>query len=281
MNAVDRYAVMGNPIAHSLSPAIHAQFADQTGQALEYGAILVPRGGFAEAVARFRDEGGRGLNITVPFKQEAYTLADRLSPRAQCAGAVNTLCFTPGGPSLGDTTDGAGLLTDLQQNLGLTLRGRRILVLGAGGAVRGILQPLLESGPEAVVIANRSAERAVQLARAFGELGRVAGIGLDGLGREAAFDVLINGTSASLSGAALDLPEHLAASGAAAYDMVYAAAPTPFMQWAAEHGAGLCADGLGMLVEQAAESFELWRGVRPQTRPVIERLRAQLAATYA
>lgn len=280
MSGVDRYAVMGNPIAHSLSPAIHTQFAEQTGQGLEYRAILVPRDGLSEAVARFRSAGGRGLNITVPFKEQAYTLVDRLSPRAQLAGAVNTLSFTPGEPSFGDTTDGAGLLADLRQNLGLNLRGRRVLVLGAGGAVRGILPPLLEDGPEVVVIANRTVERAIRLADAFAGLGPVVGVGLDALGREAAFDVLINGTSASLSGASLKLPEHLPAPGATAYDMVYGAQPTPFMRWAAAHGAGLCADGLGMLVEQAAEAFLLWRGVRPQTRPVIERLRTQLAATY-
>lgn len=278
---MDRYAVMGNPIGHSLSPAIHSQFAEQTGQALEYRAILVPVDGLAEAIARFRAEGGRGLNITVPFKQEAYTLADQLTPRAQRAGAVNTLCLTPGEPVLGDTTDGVGLLADLQQNLGLTLAGRRILVLGAGGAARGVLQPLLEAGPETLVIANRTARRAEQLADSFADTGNARGIGLEALGREPAFDVLINATSASLAGAVLELPEHLATPGAVAYDMVYDAQPTPFLEWAAGHRAGLCADGLGMLVEQAAESFLRWRGVRPLTAPVIARLRAQLAATYA
>ena len=281
MSTVDLYAVMGNPIGHSLSPAIHTQFAAQTGQALDYRAILVPVDGLAQAIANFRAAGGRGLNITVPFKQEAYTLADRLTPRAQHAGAVNTLCFTPGESVLGDTTDGVGLLTDLQQNLGLTLAARRVLVLGAGGAARGVLQPLLEAAPEALVIANRTAQRAEQLARAFAEFGPIDGIGIDALGRQAAFDVLINATSASLGGAALELPDHLAALGAVAYDMVYGARPTPFLEWAAAHGAGLCADGLGMLVEQAAESFLLWRGVRPQTVPVISRLRAQLMAPYA
>ena len=278
---MDRYAVMGNPIGHSLSPAIHTQFAEQTGQALDYQAILVPIDGLAEAIARFRAEGGRGLNITVPFKQEAYTLADRLTPRAHRAGAVNTLCLTPGEPMLGDTTDGAGLLTDLQQNLGLSLAGQRVLMLGAGGAARGVLQPLLEAAPETLVIANRTASRAEQLAEIFVGTCPVKGVGLNTLGREAAFDVLINATSASLGGDALELPEHLAAPGAVAYDMVYGARPTPFLQWASAHGAGLCADGLGMLVEQAAESFLLWRGIRPQTTPVINRLRAQLTATYA
>jgi shikimate dehydrogenase len=241
----------------------------------------VPVDGLAEAIARFRAEGGLGLNITVPFKREAYTLADRLTPRAQRAGAVNTLCLTPGEPVLGDTTDGVGLLADLQQNFGLTLAGRRILVLGAGGAARGVLQPLLEAGPGTLVIANRTARRAEQLAEIFAESGNTKGIGLDALGHEPAFDVLINATSASLGGAALELPEHLAAPGAVAYDMVYGARPTPFLEWAAGHRAGLCADGLGMLVEQAAEAFLEWRGVRPLTAPVIARLRAQLAATYA
>ncbi|MEJ2478897.1 MAG: shikimate dehydrogenase [Acidihalobacter sp.] len=278
---MDRYAVMGNPIGHSLSPAIHTQFAEQTGQALDYRAILVPVDGLAEAIADFRAAGGRGLNITVPFKQEAYTLADRLTPRAQRAGAVNTLCLTPGEPMLGDTTDGVGLLTDLQQNLGLSLAGRRVLILGAGGAARGVLQPLLEATPETLVIANRTASRAEQLAESFAGSGPAKGIGLNALGREAAFDVLINATSTSLGDETLELPEHLAAPGAVAYDMVYGARPTPFLEWAAAHGAGLCADGLGMLVEQAAESFLLWRGVRPRTTPVIKRLRAEFAATYA
>ena len=281
MNAVDRYAVMGNPIGHSLSPAIHTQFAEQTGQALDYRAILVSIDGLAEAIADFRAAGGRGLNITVPFKQEAYTLADRLTPRAQQAGAVNTLCLTPGEPMLGDTTDGVGLLTDLQQNLGLSLTGRRVLILGAGGAARGVLQPLLETDPETLVIANRTASRAEQLAESFAGSGPAKGIDLKALGREAAFDVLINATSTSLGAETLELPEHLAAPGAVAYDMVYGARPTPFLEWAAAHGAGLCADGLGMLVEQAAESFLLWRGVRPRTTPVIKRLRAEFAATYA
>lgn len=277
----DRYAVMGNPIGHSLSPSIHAQFAEQTGQDLSYTAILAPIDAFAAAVAEFRALGGLGLNVTVPFKEEAYTLADTLTPRARRAGAVNTLCFTPGEAVLGDTTDGVGLLTDLRQNLGLTLAGRRVLVLGAGGAARGVLEPLLETAPEMLVIANRTARRAEQLAQVFAELGPICGIGLDALGREAAFDVLINATSASLSGDALSLPEHLAASGAMAYDMVYGAQPTPFLEWADAHGAGLCSDGLGMLVEQAAESFALWRGVRPLTAPVIKRLRTELIATYA
>jgi shikimate dehydrogenase len=278
---MDRYAVMGNPVSHSLSPAIHALFAEQTDQTLEYDAVLVPLDGLAKAIAGFRAAGGLGLNITVPFKQEAYTLADRLTPRAQRAGAVNTLCLKPGEPVLGDTTDGAGLLADLQQNLGLNLAGRRVLVLGAGGAARGVLQPLLEAGPETLVIANRTAHRAEQLAEIFTGCGPVRGIGLDALGHEAAFDILINATSASLGGETLELPAHLSAQGAVAYDMMYGARSTPFLQWASEHCAGLRADGLGMLVEQAAESFLLWRGVRPLTAPVVTRLRAQLAATYS
>ncbi|APZ44359.1 shikimate dehydrogenase [Acidihalobacter ferrooxydans] len=277
----DRYAVMGNPIGHSRSPAIHARFAAQTGQAIDYAAILAPVAGFAAAVAAFREQGGRGLNVTVPFKQEACALADELTPRARRAGAVNTLRFAPGEPVFGDTTDGVGLLHDLQRNLGLTLAGRRILLLGAGGAARGVIEPLLEAAPAELVIANRTAARAEQLARLFADLGPLRATALDALDGAAAFDILINATSASLAGTTLALPAHLVAADSVAYDMVYAARPTPFMRWAGEHGAARVADGLGMLVEQAAESFFLWRGVRPRTAPVIADLRAQLAASYA
>ena len=266
----DLYAVMGNPVAHSLSPRIHAWFAQQTGQALRYETRCVPLDGFAEAVAAFRREGGRGLNITVPFKQEAWALADTRSPRAQRAGAVNTLVIGDG--LHGDTTDGVGLLRDLTQNLGLSLAGRDILLLGAGGAVRGVLEPLLEQRPRRLLIANRTAQRAVDLAQDFRTLGAVEGCGLDGLEGQR-FDLVINGTAAGLRDQVPAIPGTVLDGDSCGYDMMYGSEPTTFVRWCREQGAGRTADGLGMLVEQAAESFCLWRGVRPATRDLIERLR--------
>lgn len=268
---MDQYAVMGNPIGHSQSPRIHTLFAEQTGQALEYRAIEVAEGGFPEAVRAFRDGGGRGLNVTVPFKQEAWALVEKRSREAERAGAVNTIAFSDDGTLYGHNTDGIGLLRDITVNLGLEVAGRRVLVLGAGGAVRGVLQPLLRAHPGRVVIANRTAERAVELAEAFADLGAVEGCGFDGLAGQA-FDLAINGTAASLGGEVPPIPESALAPDAICYDMMYAAEPTPFMQWAERHG-GHGVDGLGMLVEQAAESFLLWRGVRPGTDPVIQAVR--------
>ncbi|MEW6444599.1 MAG: shikimate dehydrogenase [Pseudomonadota bacterium] len=259
----DRYAVIGNPIAHSKSPLIHALFAKQTGQAMRYERILAPLEGFRDAVWSFRDEGGRGLNVTIPFKLEACALADTLSERARRAGAVNTLTFSPDGRIEGDNTDGAGLVRDLL-GAGIGLRGRRILLLGAGGAVRGVLAPLLAEEPTDLVIANRTAEKAVQLAADFADLGPVRGCGFDALQGEH-FDLIVNGTSASLSGELPPLPEDLLTPGGDAYDMAYGNEPTPFQRWALAHGACHALDGLGMLVEQAAESFRLWRGVLPDT----------------
>ncbi|GAB6044149.1 shikimate dehydrogenase [Endothiovibrio diazotrophicus] len=267
----DRYAVMGNPIAHSKSPAIHARFAAQTAQDLEYRAILVEEGGFPAAVAAFRAEGGRGLNVTVPFKQQAWTAAERRSPRAERAGAVNTLRFDDDGTLYGDNTDGIGLVRDLTHNHGVALEGRRVLILGAGGAVRGVLQPILEHRPAQLVVANRTAVRAEELARLFADAGEVAGGGFD-LAAEP-FDVVINGTAASLQGEVPPIASALLARGCFCYDMMYAAEPTAFLRWAMGHGVVRAVDGLGMLVEQAAESFHLWRGVRPDTAPVIEALR--------
>lgn len=269
---MDRYAVMGNPIAHSRSPDIHAAFARQTGERLTYERILVPLDDFAGAVATFEAEGGRGLNITVPFKQQAWALADSRSARAERAGAVNTLVFDADGVH-GDNTDGAGLVRDLTVNNNVSLAGRRVLVLGAGGAVRGVLPSLLAEGPAEVVIANRTVERAAGLAEDFGDLGTVAACGFEALAGER-FDVVINGTSAGLSGEMPALPNDLLNTGAACYDMAYGREPTVFVRWAETHGAQTALDGLGMLVEQAAESFEIWRGVRPDTRPVIRALRA-------
>jgi shikimate dehydrogenase len=270
----DRYAVIGHPIAHSKSPSIHAAFAAQTGQDMSYEALLAPLDGFAATVAAFRAAGGRGLNITVPFKEEAWRLADSLSERARLAGAVNT--FVIGGEAIaGDNTDGAGLVRDLEW-LGCRLDGARVLLLGAGGAARGVVLPLLEAGVSRLFIANRTAERACALQVHFaghdarGALG--AGGWHDAAG--AAYDVVINATSASLSNQAPPLPAGLYAPGSLAYDMVYGRGLTAFLGQARAQGAARVADGLGMLVEQAAEAFALWRGVRPDTAPVRAQLRA-------
>lgn len=267
---MDRYAVVGHPVAHSRSPRIHAAFAEQVGHALQYDAIDIAPGQFDAEVGRFFTEGGKGLNITLPYKQDAYRFADRLTRRARQAGAVNTLARQADGCIVGDNTDGAGLLRDMLVNQHWQLQGKRVLVLGAGGAVRGVLGPLLEQQPAALVIANRTASKAENLATAFGE--PVSGCGYDALGGQF-FDVVINGTSASLSGELPPLPEGLLADGACCYDMMYGVEPTVFLQWALQHGANT-ADGLGMLVEQAAESFVLWRDVRPQTAAVLAALRA-------
>jgi len=276
---MDRYAVVGNPIAHSKSPWIHAAFARQTGQALTYEALLAPLDDFAATVARFRAEGGRGLNVTVPFKLEAFALADRRTPRAEAAGAVNTLAFGTDG-ILGDNTDGAGLVRDLASHLGCPPRGRRILLLGAGGATRGALLPLLDTAPADLCIANRTAHKAVELAQAFAAHAgtvRIEGCGFEALADQR-FDLVINATSASLSGELPPLPPGLYAQGALAYDMMYGRGHTPFLRAALANGAARVADGLGMLVEQAAESFALWRGVRPDSAPVLAELRQLIEA---
>ena len=269
---MDRYAVMGNPIAHSKSPRIHTLFAEQTRQQLEYTAILVELDGFEDAVARFLASGGKGLNITVPFKEAAWALAHTRSPRAERAGAVNTLLLDASGEHFGDNTDGAGLVRDLAGNHGVELQGRRILLVGAGGAARGVLQPLLGEGPALLVIANRTPDKAVELARSFCELGRIEGCGLDAL-EGLSFDIIINATAASLAGKVPALPASIVTGASCCYDMMYGDRPTAFMEWARAQGASRTLDGLGMLVEQAAESFYLWRQVRPDTRPVIEALR--------
>ncbi len=268
-----RYAVMGNPVNHSKSPRLHMMFAHQFAHRIEYIAIQVDPGGFAQAVDQFRANGGLGLNITVPFKQEAFHLADNMSERAQLAGAVNTLKFEADGRVFGDNTDGAGLVHDLTHNLGITLKNKHILVLGAGGAVRGVLAPLLKQRPAGMAIANRTVSKAMDLAQEFASHGQIEVLGFDTL-RGKHFDMVINGTAASLKGEVPPLPETLFARGALAYDMMYADKPTPFMEWAILHGADHVADGLGMLVEQAAESYLIWRGVRPQTRDVIGKLRS-------
>lgn len=271
----DLYAVFGNPIAHSKSPAIHAEFARQCAQDLVYEARLAPLDGFAGAVAEFVAAGGRGANVTVPFKEEAYRLSDRLSERAALAGAVNTLSFADG-EIRGDNTDGAGLVRDIVHNLGLPLAGRRILLLGAGGAARGVVAPLLGEAPAALCIANRSVDKAQALAALVAGRFAVEATSFADLAGKS-FDVVINATSASLAGSRLPLPDGVFAAGSLAYDMMYGKAETPFLAQARAAGAGRLADGLGMLAEQAAEAFYLWRGERPDTAPVLARLRAGLA----
>ncbi|MBX3680546.1 MAG: shikimate dehydrogenase [Rhodocyclaceae bacterium] len=275
---MDRYAVIGNPIAHSKSPRIHAEFAHQTGQRMSYEAILAPVDGFAAAAAAFREAGGLGMNVTVPFKLDAHAFADDLSVRARAAGAVNTLVFGPDGRCFGDNTDGAGLVQDITVNLGVPLEGRRILLLGAGGAARGVILPLLGRKPAGLFVANRTESRAndllVQFSPAAGNTRLDAGSFAALAGRQ--FDVVINATAASLADEAPAIPAGLHAPGALAYDMMYGRGDTPFLAAARKDGAGRFADGLGMLVEQAAESFALWRRIRPDTAPVLTLLRAEL-----
>ncbi|MGB5834066.1 MAG: shikimate dehydrogenase [Thiohalocapsa sp.] len=267
----DQYAVIGNPIAHSKSPAIHAAFARQTGQQIEYGRILGGLDDFAGDVRRFVTAGGRGLNVTVPFKEQAWDLLADRSARAERAGAVNTIIVSDGGLLRGDNTDGVGLVRDLIENQGYDLVGKRVLLLGAGGAARGVVDPLIESDVGALVIANRTATKSAELAQLAAH-DRVIGRGLDALAGQQ-FDLIINATSIGLAGSIPLFPEDCLAQGGWTYDMLYADDPTPFCRWAIAHGAARALDGLGMLVEQAAESFALWRGTRPDTRPVIELLR--------
>lgn len=272
----DLYAVFGNPIAHSRSPDIHTRFARACAQDLRYEARLAAVDGFAEAISAFVASGGKGANVTVPFKEEAFRLSTRLSDRAQRAGAVNTLIFK-GAEIHGDNTDGAGLVRDIECNAGLPLVGKRVLLLGAGGASRGVIAPILASGPASLFIANRSADKAVALASNFSALAAVDGGSFAEIaGRQ--FDVVINATSASLSGESLPLPAGVFAAGALAYDMMYGKGETPFLKLAREQGVACCVDGLGMLVEQAAEAFFIWRGVRPETGVVLADLRAKLGA---
>lgn len=270
--AADRYAVIGNPVAHSRSPWIHARFAAQTGEKIDYGALLSPLDGFAATVAAFREAGGKGANVTLPFKAEAFALATSLSERAKAAGAVNTLLFSAVGVR-GDNTDGCGLTRDLEDNLGFAVAGRKLLLLGAGGAARGVLLPLAEAGPAELVIANRTEPKARALIDLLpaGLRGKVTTCGFGALSGQS-FDLVVNATSAGLSDQSLPLPGGLFAEGSLAYDMVYGR-ETSFLRNARADGASRLSDGLGMLVEQAAESFFLWRGVRPATAPVLSALR--------
>ncbi|MFT3848822.1 MAG: shikimate dehydrogenase [Propionivibrio sp.] len=270
----DRYAVFGNPIAHSKSPLIHAAFARQTGQDIDYRAILAPADGFAETLRQFITAGGRGANVTVPFKEEAFRLATRRTPRAELAGAVNTLTFS-GDEIVGDNTDGVGMMRDITVNLGCSVEERRVLLLGAGGAARGVIGPLLDARPQALVVVNRTEARARTLAGVFGRLGPISASGFAQLAGQS-FDLVIDATSASLGGTAseaLSLPEGIVADGCLAYSMMYGKGETAFHRFARRQGAARIAEGLGMLVEQAAEAFFLWRGVRPDVAPVMDLLR--------
>lgn len=274
----DRYGVIGHPIAHSLSPVIHRIFAAQTHQSLGYIAIDSAPGAFEHDVAALFADGVRGLNVTVPHKVRALALCDETTQRARTAGAVNTLARRDDGSVLGDTTDGAGLVRDLVDNLGLVLRGSHILVLGAGGTVFSVLGDLLAQGPGGIVIANRTPATARRAARAFAKLGNVHGCGLDDIPAQP-YDLVINATSATLKGSVPAIsPGHL--RGAHGYDLMYAANGTLFTAWCDEHGAASVHTGIGMLVEQAALSFEIWRGVRPETLPVRRVLAARYGFTF-
>jgi shikimate dehydrogenase len=270
---IDRYAVFGNPIKHSKSPQIHKLFAEQTGQSLSYTAELVEVGQFDQAIkVFFLLHNGKGLNITVPFKEDAWKCATQHSERALRAGAVNTLMVRQDGSLFGDTTDGIGLVRDLIQNHNIQIKDKDILLIGAGGAVRGVLEALLEQQPSSLLIANRTKQKAIQLAKDFSDLGNIKACGLDEI-NNASFDIVINGTSASLQGDLPPLPDSLFKENSCSYDMMYAAQATPFMEWSTNNAAAKVFDGLGMLVEQAAESFYIWRNVRPETKPVIQHIR--------
>lgn len=268
----DQYAVMGHPVAHSKSPRIHTAFAIQTNQDITYTAIPVTPGGFPQAVARFRESGGKGLNITLPFKEEAWRLAEHRTPRARHAGAANTLWFGPDGTLHADNTDGAGLVRDLTLNQEILIGGARVLLVGAGGAARGVVRPLLAERPQRLVIANRTVSRAESLAALFRSEGPTEGCGFEAL-KGRSFHLIVNATSASLQGQVPPLPEGILAAQGTCYDMMYGDRATAFQEWGERHGAARSLDGLGMLVEQAAESFYVWRGIRPDTGPVIRMLR--------
>jgi shikimate dehydrogenase len=275
---MDSYCLFGYPVHHSWSPFIHGLFARQTGQDMNYRLREVTPERFRHDVLEFFfDQGGCGCNVTLPHKRAAADLVNELTPRAQLADAVNTIVRREH-ELVGDNTDGAGLLTDLQQNLNLHLRAPRILMLGAGGAARGALAPLLGLEPSTLLIANRTPERAAELVREFAHLGPVVAGSFDAVGREAPFDLIVNATSASLKGELPAIATSAVGPATTCYDMAYGVNETPFTQWARQCGAGVVAQGWGMLVEQAAEAFELWRGVRPQTPPVLQALQARAAA---
>ncbi|HHG3405231.1 TPA: shikimate dehydrogenase [Vibrio parahaemolyticus] len=270
---IDRYAVFGNPIGHSKSPFIHTLFARQTNQSLTYTAECAPVGGFIEAAKAFFADGGKGCNVTLPFKEDAYQFASRLTERAQLAGAVNTLKKLDDGEIIGDNTDGAGLVQDLLQHQ-VVLEGARILIIGAGGAARGVIKPLLDQKPTSLTITNRTFSKAEELAELFSAYGPVTAKEMNIIAEE--FDVIINSTSASLSGELPAISSSVFTANSTSYDMMYGKGDTTFNQWAKQHGAAHAYDGLGMLVGQAAESFMLWRGLRPGAKQILRELRKNL-----
>ncbi len=274
MTAGDHYAVFGHPIKHSKSPRIHQLFADQTGQSLTYTAQEVTAEQFVTTATSFFTEGGKGLNCTVPLKELAWAFADNKTNRAQLARAVNTLAMQADGAILGDNTDGCGLVTDLMANHAIKLAGSKILILGAGGASRGIINPILEQAPQTLVIANRTIEKATNLAAEFQKPSVVTGCGFSDLNGQS-FDLILNATSASLSDELPPLPNGLLAKNGICYDLAYGNKPTAFVRWGLGHNAAKSLDGLGMLVEQAAEAFYIWRGIHPNTSPIIELLNAE------
>jgi shikimate dehydrogenase len=270
-DTLERYAVFGNPISHSKSPTIHQLFAKQTGERIQYTAELSTDEDFMEDVLAFFLTGGLGCNVTVPFKEQAWQLADSRTPYAERAKAVNTLKVQTDGTLLGANTDGIGLVRDLQQNQQIDLTNKRILLLGAGGAVRGVIQPLLEAKPASLFIANRTADKARSLAQDFADLGNIQGGGFNDI--QGQYDVIINGTSASLQNDLPPLPDNCLAENGVTYDMMYSVNPTAFVKWGQAHQAVKALDGLGMLVEQAAEAYYLWRNIRPSTEIVMRELR--------
>nr|CAA6801496.1 MAG: Shikimate 5-dehydrogenase I alpha (EC [uncultured Thiotrichaceae bacterium] len=268
---IKRFAVIGQPISHSKSPRIHRQFAQLSGVTLSYEAIEAPVDGFNETIDRLRGAGWGGCNVTMPFKEQAWQMADERSVFAERAGAVNTLVFRDDGSIYGDTTDGSGLVRDLTHNLQFELKDKRILLLGAGGAVRGVLEPLLAEQPASLFVANRTASKAIALAEDFTDAGVIRGGGFDDI--EGQFDLIINGTATGLKGGMLLLPDDCLVEGGGCYDLTYSDADTAFMSWGREHNAGQVSDGLGMLVEQAADAFHIWHAVRPETATVLADLR--------
>lgn len=267
----DHYAVIGNPINHSKSPLIHTEFAKQTGQDLDYITRKIPLDDLAAGLKQLQAEGFKGINITVPFKEQAWQQVSDKSPHAHRAGAINTIIFNDNGTLTGDNTDGMGLCRDLINNHHIELKGKRLLLLGAGGAARGVIEPLLQYQPSSLFIANRTASKAADLSTLFADFGNVQGGGYDAI--SGSFDVIINATAASLNGEVPPLPDNVLSSNSVCYDMMYSKSDTAFITWAKQHGATKAIDGLGMLVEQAAISFRLWRGVEPETQSVIRLIR--------
>lgn len=274
----DLYAVFGNPIEHSKSPVIHTAFAEQAGHDIRYEKRLVELGQFEQSARQFFQEGGKGFNITVPFKEEAYAFANQLSDRAKLAGAVNTIKLMEDGSTFGDNTDGAGLVRDITTNLAWQIQDKTVLIIGAGGAVRGVMQPLLEQKPKRVIIANRTLSKAEQLANLFASYGEVVASSFEDIPKRAV-DLIINGSSASLSGELPPIPIECIDEETCCYDMMYGSELTVFLKWAQHQGAEKLADGLGMLVEQAAEAFTLWRGVRPDSQQVLQQTRMRLPSS--